>query len=130
MSRLSAALLVAWLGVFAGAAPAFACAAAPAGHCCPDDTTAPCPDSGPAAAPGARACCAANPGPMQFAYGAPARIEQAGQTDREVPELPAVPVPTNAPLPASPLPEPLLSRAGDPARDASRTYLHTLRLRL
>lgn len=129
MPRLPAAIFATWLAVLGGVAPVLACAAASVADCCPDGSAAPCSETDPSAA-GARACCAATPNPAPVAFGSPARVEQPGQASDDAPHLPAVSFLTQTPPPTSSRPNEAFAPAALAPRDASQTYLRTLRLRL
>jgi len=130
VSRLPAALLLAWLAAIGAALPAVACAAMPADNCCPGEGTAPCPEGDSPAHSGTGAdCYAAVPVPAQATSNLPARGAQ--EPIRCGPHEPVfVPVATIAPVQAAARNERTLLPADSPARDASLTYLHTQRLRL
>lgn len=130
VSRLPAALLVFWLALLAGTAPALACAAASAGDCCPDGGSAPCPEDGSENLSDAAVCCVSVPAPAQTTSYSPTRIEHQKPIHFGSPDFSLHPASTVAF--AQPVTRNRDSRApaNQPSRDASLTYLRTQRLRL
>jgi hypothetical protein len=123
VSRLPAALLVAWFAVLGGAMPVLACAAAlpGPGHCCPDDgRSSPCPE-------GIAACCASSPSPTASVSSPATRAETIEPPHADTSILPG---PTFALRPAR-APHRLPSHFARPEiADETPVFLRTLRLRL
>jgi hypothetical protein len=125
--------MLAWLVLFASAAPAWSCAAAMLeADCCPGHSSAPCPDDAtdPASGEFAQACCAAMPAQPAAS---PQAFLKAGPD--EPPDVGA-PSPLN-PVAAAAAEAQAVARHAlpfDPAvasvRDATPVYLRTSRLRL
>lgn len=127
------AAAVAWLALFAGAAPAWGCAVtALQSDCCPDGTSLPCPGNEPdsSSAEFANACCAAAPSQAAAAPQTAARADHEAPADDDSPDGLALSAAATAEAEVSARHAQALSFMAAPLCEAAPIYLRTSRLRL
>jgi hypothetical protein len=129
-------LTIALIGLLAlvwAGSPAFACARVAQRDCCTGMPDMPCGEESAGKAPTtlSMVCCAQAPATSSLVAAETHRSAQIQPADPESPDLHLVPVRFEAPANIDgPSPGSIRAREAMPRADASRTYLHTLRLRL